>query len=361
MPRCVHSTFASSGTIRHACARRIPACVSAAVLAAALVVALPGFAAGATRYVANTGSDGPSCGLDAATACRSITQAIANANPGDTILVGPGRYGDINGNGFLGDIAGEETGSPGCGCMLSLNKNVIVVSSAGAAATIVDARSVDVRTNVLLITAGGEFGRPGKGFLVTDTRSSVTVGIAIDSVNVLIRGNQVIFSRRGDNAVGDGIETFNDEPILIEGNYVANWYTGIAGRGAVIVRKNEVTANVLGILATGGDVVGNVVAQNRDYGIDVGGPTRVLGNAVYAQTTSNGIFVRSGFSGTLTKNNLMGNSCALYNQGSPNLKAPNNYWGSPDGPGFGFNRVCGNPTQFTPVATKPFAVKVLKP
>ena len=111
------------------------------VLAAILIATIPALARGATRYVADTGTDGPACGLDAATACRSITQAIALAAPGETILVGPGRYGDLNRNGVLGDIAGEETGSHACGCVLSINKTVIVISSAGTAVTTIDGSS----------------------------------------------------------------------------------------------------------------------------------------------------------------------------------------------------------------------------
>jgi hypothetical protein len=36
---------------------------------------------------------------------------------GDTIQVGPGVYGDINGSGTVGDAAGEETHA---GCMISI-------------------------------------------------------------------------------------------------------------------------------------------------------------------------------------------------------------------------------------------------
>ena len=43
----------------------------------------------ATKFVANNGIDSSVCGISAATACRSISQAIANAADGDVIIVGP--------------------------------------------------------------------------------------------------------------------------------------------------------------------------------------------------------------------------------------------------------------------------------
>jgi len=60
----------------------------------------------ATLNVANNGVDSDICGA-ASAPCRSISQAIANAADGDTVVVGPGRYGDLNGDGRLGG-PGEE-------------------------------------------------------------------------------------------------------------------------------------------------------------------------------------------------------------------------------------------------------------
>ncbi len=52
----------------------------------------------------------------------SITQGIAMAATGDTIIAGPGMYGDLNADGILGNSPGEEVPSAGCGCMLSVNR-----------------------------------------------------------------------------------------------------------------------------------------------------------------------------------------------------------------------------------------------
>jgi len=281
------SAQADRRAVRKVCAR-----IFTAALTVVLVCANPFAADAATRYVADSGFDAANCGIDLATACRSITKAIALAAPLDIVLVGPGRYGDLNRNGALGDIAGEETGSPGCSCVLSINKNVIVISSAGAAVTVIDARSVDVIQNVLLITNGGEFGRPGKGFTVTETaqRSDgqlVGDGIVIDSNAVSVRGNQVTFTRLIDSFGGSlalsggiGILTVNSAPIRIEGNQVTNWSIGIYGWGAATLSKNQLIRNQIGIWSAGGTVVGNVATSNR-VGIFATGATNVRGNAAY--------------------------------------------------------------------------------
>ena len=52
----------------------------------------------ATLLVANNGIDSSICGTPG-NPCRSISQAISNAVPGDVISVGRGRYGDLNNDG----------------------------------------------------------------------------------------------------------------------------------------------------------------------------------------------------------------------------------------------------------------------
>jgi hypothetical protein len=71
-----------------------------------------------------------------------------------------------------------------------------------------------------------------------------------------------------------------------------------------------------------------------------------------------------------SKNNMFGNGfspnhCGLANFAMAGLKATNNYWGAPSGPGTPpANRVCntgGGTTTTAPFAKKPLAVKVVKP
>src|ERR1700675_4363355 len=92
---------------------------------AALLLALVPSAYATTLYVANDGSDGSGCAGcgPKGSPCRSMSCAIANAVDGDKVIVGPGAYGDLDGDGALGG-AGEEAAAAGCGCMLAVNKAV---------------------------------------------------------------------------------------------------------------------------------------------------------------------------------------------------------------------------------------------
>ena len=351
-----------------------------AFVVAGLLFAVAPAAHSATRYVKDNGADSANCGIDLASACRSISQAIALAADGDTVLVAPGRYGDLNRNGVLGDTPGEEVSQQLCLCVLAVTKNVIVISSGGAAVTVIDGRSVDAVWNVLLSASGGEFGRPGKGFMVTETARKnasgqpESEGIVLDTADgVMVRGNLVTSFRGGEESLnvvrGTGIRHGNDAAVRIEGNDVRGWRTGILGRGAATVSKNQVRRNHTGITSSGGSVVGNLATENV-VGIGLSGTANATGNAAYMNYFS-GFSVAAGFAGVLTKNNMLANSsagqtdphCGLHNVAVAGLVATNNYWGAASGPGTApANRPCGAAaTTTSPFATKPFSVKPLKP
>jgi hypothetical protein len=68
-------------------------------------------------------------------------------------VVGPGVYGDIDGDGHS-VTPGDEVASPGCDCAIAITKSVTVESSAGAGATAgavvrVMANGTTIRHNVL--------------------------------------------------------------------------------------------------------------------------------------------------------------------------------------------------------------------
>jgi hypothetical protein len=327
------------------------------VLFAAILFGLVPAAYGSTLYAASNGVDGAGCG-PTATPCRSITRAIANAAPGDTIQVRPGLYGDLNGNGVLGET-GEETPSPGCDCMLSVNKTVILISTDGAAATVINATTVSAGKNVLIIANDVEFGRPDHGFFVTNTNPTNGGGIVIDGTDVKVRGNH--FLRTNGDFSGFGIDTVNNasEIVLIEGNQSVGWNSGIhvldSGK---TVSKNHVSFNSVGIAAGGGSLVGNVAINNFE-GIFVTGSATAVGNAAYGNT--HGIFAGAAAAGVIQKNNIFGNiSCGLENSGAPGLVATNNYWGAATGPGPNpADTVCNigaGTTTTTPFATTRFAI-----
>src|SRR5882757_7125751 len=99
-------------------------------------------------YVANNGVDSANCGTQSMP-CRSITRGMARAPSGSIIVVGPGRYGDLNGDGKF-DSPGEErpqkASIPSGGgwpleisCVVCILKPVHLVSSYGAESTLIDA------------------------------------------------------------------------------------------------------------------------------------------------------------------------------------------------------------------------------
>jgi hypothetical protein len=358
--------------------RRMRSIVSA-LPATALLAGTP-LAHGATHYVANNGTESTFCGFQViggftcgakASPCRSISCAIREADPGDVIIVGPGRYGDLNFDGDLGD-EGEEFGSPGCACMVSVNKSVSVVSSHGAAATMIDARTLFLNQNVLLILDGGEFGGPGKGFTVTGTRANDLENgfgnaITVDSNDVKIRGNQIVTPPPPGTFLGAAISTV-DGPgtVLIEGNQVLDrWSAGIHTQGSnKTVRRNHVSGSSIGIESSVGSptIVGNLVTGNFT-GINVVGDGGVVtGNAAYGNNV--GIEVRHNSSDPglfrLQSNNLFGNSgCGIEVHTSGPVVATNNYWGASTGPGGDpADELCDDDgtTTAAPFATKPFSI-----
>ena len=356
------------------------------LLSALLLVALAASAArAATLYVANDGVDDPACGSKKSP-CRSISQAVnTRAADGDSVVVGPGVYGDLNGNGTPGDAPGEEIG--GFGCMLVIARRVALTSSSGAAATIIDGRFDALSCNVGIGADGTQFGKPGKGFTVTNTASATGSGIVINASNVQVRGNQVVATGMGPNTIGvgaggpvtfhgRGIETV-DKPqtMLIEGNQVIGWSIGIAPFGAgKTIRNNVVALNNNGIAEiTGGAVTGNVVVVNA-VGISLGLAANGVGNAVYGNLAWGLEFNAGPYTGTLEKNDFVANgfaafsanpNCGIVGPGfQPSFAAANNYWGAATGPGADpADAACTGGTNGTaPFATKPFKVKTrIKP
>lgn len=353
------------------------------VAAIALLWALAPTAQASTLYVANNGvnprdcSSGLACGVGAGTPpCRSITCAIASAQAGDTIVVGPGGYGDLDNDGILGE-AGEEKPPAGCDCMIAVNKAVTLVSSHGAASTVIAARSVDVAKNVLLALNGGEFGQPGKGFTITNTKRNLAEGIVIDGTNVKVRGNQVLVTHVYPLALpspGGGISALSGGPILIEGNQVLGyWNPGIRAQGTgKTVRKNQVSVNFAAGIEAEGDsvVIGNIITA-ASQGIWLIEGARAVGNAIYGGPNTTGVYVSTyegtfPFTGVIERNNITGMACGVYNSGVPSLSAINNYWGAVSGPGpapaAAVCNVSGGTTVTTPFATAPFIVKApIKP
>ena len=326
---------------------------------ATILFALAPCAHAKTIFVANNGVNSTTCGPTGQVPCRSITRGIINAANLDLIVVGPGKYGDLNGDGILGNSPGEENPPANCFCMIAINKSVTVVSSQGAAATVIDARTVDVFNNVVFTANGVVFGKPGLGFTVTETKAATTNCFGIDlfaAEGVRVEGNLVVASHP---CTGGGISANGNNPGkgLIQDNQVIGWDTGI-NVGPNIVNRNSVQLNGLGINGFGAAVTGNVVTGNQT-GIDAdNGAANVTGNAVLGNGT--GIFVTS-FDGTIPNvesNNIFGNSSCGADFSVAHVVATNNYWGRATGP-VPARDVCftGSGTATVkPFATAPFSI-----
>jgi hypothetical protein len=252
--------------------------VAGLVLAVCAYVALAAPAASAaTLRTSNLGTDSSTCGASASP-CRSISQAIVNASDGDTIWVGPGHYGDVNGDGnFTGpgdeqpDPNGGEENLPSgpFGCIVCITKALHIYSTDGAALTFIEANaSTGSNSTVMILRDGGDFGAPDHGFTITGGN---TYGVTIApyyggstysvSQNMTIKGNVDIGDGEGFYIQGLGWKQICPSPfcqftarILVASNRAINNTTGFdvspnywAGRaGQFVVRDNEALGDVTG-------------------------------------------------------------------------------------------------------------------
>jgi hypothetical protein len=278
------------------------------------------------------------------------------------VLVEVGVYGDLNGNGVLGE-PGEEADRTGCGCVVHIDKAITVLAERGAAATAIDARTVPAttlvdNTVVRIGVSDVSFGYAGQGFtvLAPPTRTGITVRAG--ALRTKIWGNRV-----SGGAVGI---------VVAEGE----------------IYDTEVTENNTGIILREGRVVDSVIAQNTGDGMQLqgnfveNGAFVIAGNVISGnggagirnvpgsrgpfQVTGNDI-VRNGgpglqweFSGNtppnavVQDNNILGNGegCGISNQTWGLVWATDNYWG-----GLGVaDRACNGPNATTvvdPARTEP--------
>jgi len=227
------------------------------LIAAVLASALPARAA-VILDVANYGVDSGACGPLSAAPCRSISQAITNASAGDTILVGPGRYGDLDGNGTLGGT-GEESVTIG---MVDVNKAVTILSTMGASATVIDATGFNdaIYTN----TPGVVIGKANQGFTIPGVTS---FGIYVDvaATGASIAGNFVTAAPSSG-----GVPIYLDAPTaLARDNRVRGDQVGLfwGGSGAV-VERNACSGAEFGLSGEtdGATVQKNVLVDNTHGG-----------------------------------------------------------------------------------------------
>jgi parallel beta-helix repeat protein len=336
-------------------------------------------------YVANNGVDGAACGI-LLDPCRSISKAIEKATAGDTIVVGPGQYGDLNGDQKFDPASGEEKAElgTGCFCMIKVNKRVTIESRDGARATVLDANGAPA--SVIQIEASGVvFGKYLKGFTITrgeyglvtleeTTRVKLTNNIAIGNIfeGFILFGSEHQVSKNIASGNGrNGFEIRGRKQKLANNVARGNRETGIlidGGSGRHQLNGNVVSANrTYGIRLESGDenvLNGNVVHANRLFGILIGlGYDHLITNNSIIGNGEYGLYVYG--RATITKNNIFGNGEGLWNTSGTAITATNNFWGAADGPGDnpadGFYTDAQSTTLFEPFATKEYRIKPLTP
>lgn len=247
-------------------------------LAFAYVATVGSTATAATLWTSNVGSDSTSCGASAP--CRSISQAIANATAGDTIWVGPGHYGDVNGDNFTGP--GDEQPDPNAGmnqglsgdwgCIVCITKALHIYSTEGAALTVIEGNgsATNSHSTVMISSDGGDFGAVNHGFTITGGNThGVTIAPGFDPYiglarNMTVKGNIDIGDGDGFYVFGISLTPYEQAGcppgycqfsarILVANNRAISNATGfnivlnsLRGSGQIIVRDNEALGDTTG-------------------------------------------------------------------------------------------------------------------
>ncbi len=316
-------------------------------------------AGAATLNVAAGGIDGDGCGSKALP-CRSITRAIALAVDGDKILVGPGRYGDLDADGTRGET-GEEGSASG---LVLVDKRVAIESTQGAATTLIDAAGAPVNA-VDIAASGATFGKAKKGFTITRSQGAAVfidpqaTGVTIAGIRAVRNGSGILTKAPGlilrDNVAeandGNGFSIAGSASTLTACRATGNGENGflILGQG-VVVKSSVASANAADgfSLGGGGATLTNSVATGNNVGLRIGGAAPgILGTNSFLGNAQAGIVVTTP-NVTITKTNVFGNgstgatNCGILTAGAGSVNADGVCFGAPTGPGDDpADQICG--------------------
>jgi hypothetical protein len=341
----------------------------AVAIALLVATALP-VRAGTTWYVGNDGDDAsfPSCGTKILP-CRSVGQAISLAAAGDTIIVGPGIYGDLDGSGTLGDFPGEDAGTGGCNCMINVDKQLTILSRDGAHLTVLDAGGLRGRAVNIQVSAT-VFGKPSKGFTLRNggTGIGLFTDPAVQKVKVqgnIAASNSTGFNISGNGAGGNSVQALDNVAVL-------NGVGFFLGGNVNILQANRALFNNEGFVI-GGDahkVKKNIGADNSLAGFEIDVQAGALhpvadfsGNAAIANGNRGIEVVAAPGLGAnapavvIKSTNMYGNGDAVNNCGlvvingdatnSVTVTAAKNFWGAATGIGINPADSAGGPCTTT--------------
>ncbi len=217
------------------------------IVTAFLTLSSP-LAAGAALSVTNYGTDSSACG-SSTNPCRSLTQAIENASPGDAIWVGAGHYGNIHGDPDYSAPGDERPQTvPGYNlvpsCMICVTKPVHIYSYNGASVTIIDSGpSPTFAATVMIVADGVAFGYPGHGFTITGG-NGIGVIVNLEHWSTSVAGATV--SGNVDMRDGTGFMVFGP---------TSNPFRNCPGpqycppfRGQILLSGNQAIGNGIGFL-----------------------------------------------------------------------------------------------------------------
>ena len=346
---------------------------------------------GTTVHVAHNGIDASGCG-GGDSPCRTITRGILNAAEGDTILVQPGRYGDVNADGDFADPGEEGSNEP---CTICIRKRVRVISTHGAAATVIDGgpgvRGSSIEGMSLVVvyigSSGGQFGENGKGFTITGEPPAVrdvdSFGLTWVRGDIRVSGNTFVDTGNvamdilvsegrsayisHNTAIGSVIAITGEEDsrsFVVNNTASGVGGTGfwIRGAGRHVVTDNVSSNNSVGFLvdAGGSQFHRNIATGNRQAGFEVraneiespipgsepilqGGDNHFVLNTVTGNRGVGFLFGGDPATNILRANNIFGNlgntvqnqaeNCGVLNESGAVQIAKGNYWGAATGPG----------------------------
>jgi hypothetical protein len=324
-----------------------------------ILAALAGQAGAATLHVAGNGVDGPTCGAPA-NPCRSITQAMTNATAGDTILVGPGRYGDLTQGETNFTFPGEEMPPAGSQYLLVVDKALTIQSTHGADATHLDAGFSF--GGVQILADGVVLGGPSRGFSIEALAGGEAVRIDAAAAGVTVA--DIV-------AAGDFVFDGTSHTLTHNVSLCCESSSGFVIRGA----QHTFSDNVVfagGVIVEGTE---HAITSNLfiGVGLSLSGTDHVVRRNSFLDGVLSiaGISLGSGSTATINENNIYGNwpqvyppegNCGIHNASGATIDATGNYWGAATGPGPDpADEVCDEPdtgssTVVTPFATAPFQI-----
>jgi hypothetical protein len=308
------------------------------LLALFLMFALSHSAGAATFNTAMYGVDSGTCGA-VKTPCRTIWQALANAVPGDTVVVGPGYYGDANHDGDMNDPGDERAPTEdGCDCVVNVIQQVTLRSRDGANATVIDAAGLF--SNAVLVTgaaaSGTILGGAKNGFTL---RGATSAGAFVDfnALSSRVLGN-IADSNGGDGiiVVGDGALVTGNRAFDNDGNgFQLNSNNLVASGNAA---SHNTLDGFLSILVSGVSVQKSVASGNGEVGFHSAVATVDYKSDAALANGLDGFFF-DGSGGSVTSSSVMGNgvavgsNCGVDNDSDTDVTASGNYWGAASGPG----------------------------